>query len=354
MKISLRYFLVFFATVLVMAAATSSAQEIKSSPKQEPWTYSYFMPSNPSPFLVSETDSRKWFDKIRSGLEPKRSVKSEKPVHLIVAVIQNADSEVYLLANWYFRRFAASAPIVDFYRMSPGLPSAVKLEYLHSISSVQFGHISFDVSTGHPFEPGTPPIVNIYVEDGGNSPQSSHIHFFSMAGNAREITPGWSGNIWPAEDLNGDGRPEFKINMQKDEELADGCEDCWSQYVPAILTWRNGSFLPACKKNYTAFTELKAWNLASIVGADLNKEGDLWSPRMGDDILRLEHVANMALIHAQTGNHKWASAFGKEFARGYNKPSHPILDVLKKAKSLDHLQCPVSAALSDDPRWRVQ
>jgi hypothetical protein len=305
-----------------------------------------------SPNTTFGKGSKPWLGELLARLKPNSGISPEQPMIGDVAVVKNNRAEQYLLVEWVYAGESMAAPFVEFYKIKKMKDQPGTTFFLRAIHSVQFGHIYIQKSTGHPWYKGGSPVATIMVHEGGTLPSGFRNHFVLLEGNTREITPEWVEGLSGPEDEDGDGNAEFAAKISNDEELVDGCKRCWTS-VPSVLVSSEAGLVPACKSYRSKFSSHEAWNLRFINRIDLGFQ-PAGSGHQPAQSFRLELIANLALLYAQIGQHKWADLYGLEYARGHNNPSHPILEVLKKAKSLDHLQCPVSAALSDDPRWRVK
>jgi hypothetical protein len=175
----------------------------------------------------------------------------------------------------------------------------------------------------------------------------------------RNYEPSWAGDAgWPA-DRDNDGAFDVPVSLLDEYDWDVDCG--WPRNsLPAMLTWKRAGFVPACKSLSASFKWEIEWLNGYLKRYPTDDVFEKLCPFIESPVATwLKTIGRLAYTHAQIGAHKKADKFAKmyvmENARinpGLPKPS--LIGDLKKAKALDHLQCPASAALYDDARWRLR
>jgi hypothetical protein len=270
-------------------------------------------------------------------------------------VFENGKGETYLFVWWHRRDEITWWDYDAVYAVSINANGEAELRHLRDISTQPSdGAVAMYSKSGYPLAEGEAPVLALQIKTRGSDPNTAKLHFYLMTGNTIEITPSWAGKPWLPEDFDEDGRLELPVNLAHYQYYAPESETGEWRQAPAVLIWQGKNFRPACKTHAAAFNGFIEWNEGRIEKYPADPD---WhdKPLIEWDTMgrRMEHTANLALTYAQIGDHDIAWKYGLKFAQGYKMPEHEILTVLKKARALDHLQCPASAALSDDPRWRL-
>ncbi|MDP6687880.1 MAG: hypothetical protein QF384_00120 [Alphaproteobacteria bacterium] len=323
-------------------------------PRTPDWGASPFLSDGPlgSPRLVFDSVGKPWLPAVIAKMKKRESAWTK---FLGVEVFENGTGETYLFISWHRRDDITWWDYEVVYAVSINTNGEAELRHLRDISTLPSdGTVAMYTKSGYPLAKGEAPVLALQIKTRGSDPDTANLHFYLMKGDTIEITPSWAGKRWLPEDYDADGRLELPVNLDHYQYYAPESENDEWQEAPAVLIWRGENFRPACKTHKAAFNGFLQWNEEQIetYPADPNwhdKPLNEWDT-MGR---RMEHMANLALTHAQIGDHDTAWKYGLKFAQGYKMPEHEILSVLKKAKALDDLQCPASAALSDDPRWRL-
>jgi hypothetical protein len=261
----------------------------------------------------------------------------------LATTLTNLREEMFLVTVWSFKHEYDDGPFVYFHRLKFSKSGDPELEFLFHFG----GMYSMLVSpSGITLSPGEGPVAVVSSWGGGNSYFANDISIIPMGGDLTRDLPSWAGHVRNLDDLDNNGNMELVTMNGYWGDYVPECEDC-RIHVVEVLTRRNKTWVSACKEFGTSFQDYLKMSKAFLKRI-LAKNGN------GKIVWQKEVLANLALAYAQIGDHEEAKKYASRLVQVTGNNDHPLVSFLQKAKSLDHLQCPVSAARSDDPRWHVK
>jgi hypothetical protein len=334
------------------ANAEPGADKVKQATyKSAPWLNAKDVET---PFMKVGLNSEPWLtdvladikaelSDIMDGLEYLYADSPKDPRLRVVGTFTNIYGRDFVATEWKVRKKGAFSSLILLH--SVFYPTGERLNSVHFEKEIHNYGTTLAHPTGYPLAPGENPAIIVKTYHGGSSSSSGNLRLIVLDDMPIDVTPEWLEVRYNLRDLNDDGARELTGALIYWDDVVPECDYSCNHVVYTILTRRDGKWVPACREFASSQQDLLKSGQDYIDQEKSRKDGKGWIFRA---------VAHQALRYAQIGDHKTALQYGKEAAEVSGNPSHPILAFLRKAQSLGNYQCPVSAAKTDDPHWRVR